>query len=159
MITASTMPSNHLTLCRPLLLPPSIFPRIKVFSSESALPIRRPKYRSFSFRISPSNEYSGLISFKIDGFDLLAVEGTFRSLIQHHSSRASIFQFSAFSVLPYVTPGKTKALTTRTFVGKVMLKILQARLQQYVNWELPAVQYGFRKTEEQEIKLPISTGS
>ena len=102
----SVMPANHLILCQPLLLPPSIFPSIRVFSDESALCIRWTKYWSFSFSISPSSEYSGLISLKIDWFDLLAVEGTFKSLIQHHSSRASIFQFSAFSVLPYVTTGK-----------------------------------------------------
>ena len=124
MITASTMPSNHLTLCRPLLLPPSIFPRIKVFSSESALPIRRPKYRSFSFRISPSNEYSGLISFKIDGFDHLAVQGTLKSFPQHQSLKTSVLQCSAFFIVqvshPYMTTEKTIALTTWTFLGKVM---------------------------------------
>ena len=118
------MPSNHLILCCPLLLPPSIFPSIRVFSSESALHIRWPKYWSFSFSITPSNEYSGLISFRIDWFDLLAVQETLKSLLQHHSSKASILRRSAFFTVqlsyPYVTTGKTIALTTRTFVGKVM---------------------------------------
>ena len=118
------MPSNHLILCRPLLLPPSIFPNIKVFPSESVLCIRWPKYRSFSFSISPSNEYSGLISFRMDWLDLLAVQGTLKSLLQHHSSKTSILQCSAFSILQfshlYMTTGKTIALTRWTFVGKVM---------------------------------------
>ena len=117
------MPSNHLILCRPLLLLPSIFPSIKVFSSESVLPIRWPKYWSFSFSISPSNEYSGLISFRIDWFDLLAVQGTLKNLLQHHSSKASILQLSAFFMVqvshPYMTTGKTIALTRQTFVSKV----------------------------------------
>ena len=116
--------SNHLTLCHPLLLLPSIFTSIRVFSNESALCIMWPKYWSFSFSISPSNEYSGLISFWIDWFDLLATQGTFKSLLQHHSSKASILQRSAFFMVqlshPYVTTGKTIALTIRTFVGKVM---------------------------------------
>ena len=115
------MPSN---LCHPLLLPPSIFPSIRVFSNESVLPIRWPKYWSFSFSISPSNEYSGLISFRMDWFDLLAVQGTLKSLLQHHSSKASILQCSTFFVVqhshPYMTTGKTIALTRWTFVGKVM---------------------------------------
>ena len=119
----SVMPSNHLVLCHPLLLP-SIFPSIRVFSSELALHIRWPKYWSFSFRISPSNEYSGLISFRIDWLDLPAVQGTLKSLLQHHSSKASILQCSAFVMAqlshPYMTTGKTIALTRRTFVGKVM---------------------------------------
>ena len=118
------MPSNHLILCRPLLLPPSIFPSIKVFSKDSVLHIRWPKYWSCSFSISPSNEYSGLISFRIDWLDLLAVQRTLKSLLQHHSSKASILWGSAFFIVqlshPYMTTGKTIALTRRTFVGKVM---------------------------------------
>ena len=118
------MPSNHLILCHPLLLPPSIFPSIRVFPSESALCIRWPKYWSFSFSISPSSEYSGLISFSIDWFDLLAVQGALKSLFQHHSSKASILRCSAFFIVqllhPYMTSGKTIALTRWTFVGKVM---------------------------------------
>ena len=118
------MPSNHLILCRPLLLPPSIFPRIRVFSSESALRIRWPKYWRFSFNISPSNEYSGLISFRMDWLDLLAVQGTLKSLLQHHSSKAAILWLSAFFIVqlshPYVTTGKTIALIRWTFVDKVM---------------------------------------
>ena len=117
------MPSNHLLLCRPLLPLPSIFPSIRVFSNESVLCIRWPEYWSFSFNISPSNEYSGLISFKIDWLDLLAVQGTLKSLLQHHSSKASILWRSAFFILqlshPYMTTGKTIALTRQTFVGKV----------------------------------------
>ena len=116
------MPSNHLILCHPLLLP-SIFPSIRVFSNESVLCIRWPKYWSFSFRISPSDEYSGLISFRIDRLDLLAVQGTLKSLLQHHSSKASILQCSAFFIVqfshPYMTTRKTIALTKWTFVGKV----------------------------------------
>ena len=118
------MPSNHLILCHPLLLLPSIFPSIRVFSNESVLHIRWPKYWSFSFSISTSNEYSGLISFRIDWLDLNAVQGTLKSLLQHHSSKASILQCSAFFIVqlscPYMTTGKTIALTRRTFVGKVM---------------------------------------
>ena len=117
------MPSNHLILC-PCLLLPSIFPSIRVFSNESALCMRRPKYWSFSFSISSSNEYSGLISFRIDWFDLLAFQGTLKSLLQHHSSEASILQRSAFFIVqlshPYMTTGKTITLTRQTFVGKVM---------------------------------------
>ena len=120
----SVMPSNHLILFRPLLLLPSIFPSIRVFSSESALHIRWPKYWSFIFNISPSNEHSGLISFRMDWLDLLAVPGTLKSLLQHHSSKASILQCSAFFIVqlshPYLTTGKTIALTRWTFVGKVM---------------------------------------
>ena len=119
----SVIPSNHLILCRPLLLLPSISPSIRVFSTESALHMRWPKYWSFSFSISPSNEYSGLISFRIDWFDL-AVQGTLKSLLQHHSSKASILRHSAFFMVqlshPYVTTGKTIALTRWTFVSKVM---------------------------------------
>ena len=111
----SVMPSNHLILCCPRLLLPSIFPSIRTFSNESALHIRWPKYWSFSFNISPSNEYSGLISFRIDWFDLLAVQGTLKSFLQHHSSKASILQHSAFFIIqlshPYMTTGKNIALT------------------------------------------------
>ena len=118
------MPSNHLIRCCPLLLPPSIFPSIKVFPNEYILCIRWPKYWSFSFSISLSNEYSGLISFRMDWLDLLAVQGTLKSLLQHHSSKASILQPSAFFMVqlshPYMNPGKTIALTRCTFVGKVM---------------------------------------
>ena len=118
------MPSNHLILCHPLLLLPSIFLSIRVFSNESALRIRWPKYWSFTFHISPSNEHPGLISFRIDWLDLLAVQRTLKSLLQHHSSKASILQHSAFFTVqlshPYMTTGKTIALTRRTFVGKVM---------------------------------------
>ena len=117
------IPSNHLILCRPLLLPPSIFPSIRVFSDESVLPIRWPKYWSFSLNISPSNEYSELISLRMDWLDLLAVQGTLKSLLQHHTSKASILWHSAFFIVqlshPYMTTGKTIALTRRTFVGKV----------------------------------------
>ena len=118
------MPFNHLILCRPLLLLPSIFPSIRVFSNESVLHISWPKYWSFCFSISPSNEYSGLISFRMDWLDLLAVQGTLKSLLQHRSSKASILQCSAFFIVqlshPYMTTGKTMALTRQTFVGKIM---------------------------------------
>ena len=118
------MPSSYLILCCTPLLLPSIFPSIRVFSNGSALHIRWPKYWSFSFSISPSNEYSGLISFRMDWLDLLAVQGTLKSLHQHHSSKASILQHSGFFIVqlshPYMTTGKTTALTRRTFVGKVM---------------------------------------
>ena len=118
------MPSSHLILCPPLLLLPPIPPRIRVFSNESALRIRWPKYWSFSFSISPSNEHPGLISFKMGWMDLLAVQGTLKSLLQHHSSKASILRHSAFFTVqfshPYMTTGKTIALTRQTFVGKVM---------------------------------------
>ena len=118
------MPSDHLILCRPLLLLPSIFPSFRGFSNESLLRIRWPKFWSFSFSISPSNEYSGLISLGIDWFDLLAVQGTLKSLLQHHSSNASILQHSAFFMVqlshPYMISRKTTALTIQTFVGKVM---------------------------------------
>ena len=120
----SVMPSNHLILCHPLLLLHSIFPSIRFLSNESALRIRWPKYWSFSFNISPSNEHSGLISFRMDWLDLLAIQGTLKSLLQHHSSKASILWSSAFFIVqlshPYMTTGKTIALTRRTFVGKVM---------------------------------------
>ena len=118
------MQSNHLILCRPLLLLPSVFPSIRVFSTESVLHIRWPKYWSFSFSISPSNEYSGLISFRIDCFHLLSVQGTLKSLLQHHNSKASTLQRSAFFMVqlsqPYMMPGKTIALTRQTFVCKVI---------------------------------------
>ena len=118
------MPSNHLILCCPLLFPPSIFPSIRVFSNELALHIRWPNYWSFSFSINPSNKYSGLISFKIDWFDLLAVQGTLKSHLQHHSSKVSVLQCSVFFMVqlsyPYMTTRKTIALTIRIFVGKVM---------------------------------------
>ena len=119
----SVIPSNHLILCRPFLLLPSIFPSIRIFSSESVLYIRWPKYCSFSFSISPSNEYSGLISFRSDWFDLLVVLGTLKSLLQHHSSKASILRHSTFFIVqlshPYMTTGKTRALTRQPFVGRV----------------------------------------
>ena len=118
------MPFNHLILCHPLLLLPSIFPSIRAFSNESALCIRWPKYWSFSFNISPSSEHSGLISFRMDWLDFLSVQGILKSLIHHHSSKASILWCSAFSVVqpsyPHVATGKTVALTRQTFVGKVM---------------------------------------
>ena len=118
------MPPNYLTLCHPLLLPPSIPPSIRMFSDESALCIRWPKYWIFSFSISPSNEHPGLISFRMDGLDLLAVQGALKSLLQHHSSKAAILQRSAFFTVqlshPHMTTGKTIALTRGNFVGKVM---------------------------------------
>ena len=124
----SLMPSNHLILCRPLLLQPSIIPSIRVFSNESLLHIRWPKYCSFSFSISPSNEYSGLISLRNDWLDSLAVQGTLKSLLQHHSTKASILWRSAFFIVqlshPYMTTGKTIALTRLTFVSKVMALLL-----------------------------------
>ena len=124
MPTESVMPSNHLILCLPLLLLPSIFPSIRVFSNESVLHLRWPKYWNFSFSISPSNKYSGLISFRTDWFDLLAVQGILKNLLQHRSSKASILQHSTFFMvqisLPYKTTGKNTALTRWTFVGKVM---------------------------------------
>ena len=134
------MPSNHFILCHPLLLPPSIFPSIRVYSNESVLRIRWPKYWSFSFSISPSNEYSGLISFRIDWLDLLAVQGTLKSLLQHHSSKASILWCSAFFIVqflhPYMTTGKTIALTRQTFVGKVR-SLLFNMLSRFVITFLP----------------------
>ena len=123
MSNESVMPSNYLILCHPLL-PPSIFPSTRVFSNDSALYIRWPKYWSFSFNISPSNEYSGLISFRMDWLDLPAAQGTLKSLLQHHSSKASILWHSVFFIVqlshPYMTTGKTITLTRRTFVGKVI---------------------------------------
>ena len=122
------MPSRHLILCRPLYLLPPILPSIRVFSSESTFCIRWPKYWSFSFNISPYNEHAGLISFRMDWLDLLAVQGTLKSLLQHHSSKASILQCSAFFTVqfshPYMITGKTIALTRQTFVGKVMSLLL-----------------------------------
>ena len=124
MSTESVMPSNHLILYPPLLLLPSVFPIIRVFSSESVLPIRWPKYWSFSFSNSPSNEYSGLISFRMDCLDLLAVQGNCKSLLQHHSSKASVLRYSAFFMVqlshPFMTTGKTIGLTRQNFVGKIM---------------------------------------
>ena len=124
MSIVSVTPSNHLILCCPLLLLPSIFPSIRVFSNESALHIRWPKYWSFNFNVSPSNEHPGLISYRMDWLDLLAVQRTLKSLLQHHSSKASILWRSAFFIVqlshPYMTTGKTIALTRRTFAGKVM---------------------------------------
>ena len=128
----SVMPSNHLILCHPLLFLPSIFPTIRDFSNESVLHIRSPKYWSFSFSISSSSEYSGLISFRIHWLDLLAVQGTLKSLLQNHSSKASILRLSAFFIVqlshPYMTTGKTIALTRWTFVGKVMSLNMLSRL-------------------------------
>jgi len=130
----SVMLSNHLILCCPLLLLPSIFPGIRVFSNESALRIRWPKYWSFSFNISPSNEHPGLIPFRMDWLDLLAVQGTLKSLLQHHSSKASILRHSAFITVqlshPDMTTGKTIALTRQTFVDKVCLCLLVC----YLGW-------------------------
>ena len=128
MSTESVMPSNFLILCRPLLLPPSVVPSIRVFSNESVLHIRWPKYWSFSFNISPCSEYSGLISFRMDWLDLLAVQGTLKSLLHHHSSKASIIPCSAFFIVqlshPYLTTGKTIAFIRQTFVAKVMSLLL-----------------------------------
>ena len=128
MSVESVMPSNHLSLCHHLDLPPSIFPRIRVFSKESVLYIRWPKYWSFSFNISPSNEYSGLISFRINLLNLLTVQGNLKSLLQHHRSKASILGHSAFFMVqlshPYMTTGKTIAWTRQIFVGKVMSLLL-----------------------------------
>ena len=128
----SVMPSTHLILCHPLLLPPSVFPSIKVFSSGSVLLIRWPEYWSFSFSVSPSNEYSGLIFFRVDWLDLLAVQGTLKSFLQHHSSKASILWRTAFLTVqlshPYMTTGKTMSLTRQTCVSKVMLVNMLTRL-------------------------------
>ena len=134
----SVMPSSHLILCHSLRLLPSIFPTIRVFSSELALHIRWPKYWNFSFSISPSNEYSGLISFRIDWFDLLAVQGTLMSLLQHHSSKASILQCSAFFMVqvshPCTTTRKTKALTRWTFVGRVTSVLFNTLSRTWLKW-------------------------
>ena len=145
----SVMLSNHLILCRPLLLLPAIPPSIRVFSKDSALCIRWPKYWSFSFSISPSNEYSGLISFRMDWLDLLEVQGTLKSLLQHHSSKASILRCSAFFIAqishPYMTTGKTIALTRWTFVGKVM-SLLFKMLSRFVIAFLSKEQASFNFT-------------
>ena len=134
------MPSNHLILCRPLLLPPSIFPSIRVFSNQSILHIRWPKYWNFSFNISPSTQHSGLISFRMDWLDLLAIQWTLKSLLQHHSSKAPILRHSAFFIVqlshPYMTTRKTIALTRQTFVGKVM-SLLFNMLSRLVTTFLP----------------------
>ena len=134
------MPSNHLILCHPLLLLPSIFPSMRVFSNKSVLHIRWPKYWNFSLSINLSSEYSGLISFRIDWFDLLAVQGTLKSLLQHQSSKASILQHSAFFMLqilhPYMTTGKNIVLTIQTFVGKVMFLLFNT-LSRFVITFLP----------------------
>ena len=130
------IPSNHLILCHPLILPPSIFPSIRVFSNESVLPIRRAKYWSFSFSISSTKEYSGLISFRMDWLNFLEVQGTLKSLLQHHSSKASILQLSALFIVQlshlYLTTGKTIALTRWTFVAKLM-SLLFNMLSRLVN--------------------------
>ena len=147
------MPSSHLILCCPLLLLPSIFLSIRVFSNESVLCSRWPKYRNFSFSISPSNEYSGLISFRIGWLDLLAIQGTLKSLLQHHSSKASILWHSAFFIVqlshPYMTTGNTVAFTRQTFVGKVMSLLLKMhfrvrRLIYVARWLVPASKRGLR---------------
>ena len=131
------MPSDHLILCCPLLLLPSVFPSIRIFSNESVLQIRWPKDWSLSFSISPSNEYSVLISFRMDWLDLLAVQGTLKNLLQHHSSKASILWHSAFFIVqlsyPYMTTGKTKALTRWTFVGKVMSLLASVYFPSFVS--------------------------
>ena len=128
----SVMPSNHFILCHPLLLLPSVFPSIRVFNSESTLRMRWPKYWSFSFNISPSNEHPGLISFRMDWLDLLAVQGTLKSLLQHHSSKASILRHSAFFIVHlYMTTGKTIALTRWTFVDKVMSLLFNMLVRPY----------------------------
>ena len=140
MFIDSVIPSNHLIHCSPLLLLRSIFPCIRVFSNESALCIRWSRYWSFSFNISPSNEYSGLISFRMDWLDLFSIQGTLKSLLQHHSSKASILQHSAFFIVqlspPYITTGKTMVLTRWTFVGKVM-SLLHNMLSRLVITFLP----------------------
>ena len=140
----SVIPSNHLILCHPLPLPPSIFPSIRVFSNQSALPIRWPKYWSFSLNNSPSNEHSGLICFRMDWLDLLAVQGALKSLLQHHSSKASILWHSDFFIVqlshPYMTTGKTIALTRWTYVGKVM-SLLFNMLSRLVITFLPRSKY------------------
>ena len=138
MSVESVMPSNHLILCRPLLLPPSIFPSIRVFSSESVLHIRWPKYWTFSFNISPSNEHPGLISFRMDLLDLFAVQGTLKSFLQHHSSKAPILQHSAFFTVQlshsYMTTLKTIAFTRWTFVGKVMSLLFNMLYRLVINF-------------------------
>ena len=146
MFMESVMPSNRLILCRPLLLLPSVFPSIQIFFNEFALRIRWPTYWSFSFSISPSNEYSGLISSRIAWLDLFAVQGTLKSLLQHHRSKASILRHSAFFMVqlshPYMTPGKTIALTRWTFVGKIM-SLLFNMLSRLVIAFLPRMKRSF----------------
>ena len=138
MSVESVMPFNHLILCHPLLLPPSIFPSIRVFSNKSVLRMRWPKYWTFSFSISPSNEYSGLISFRMDWLDLRAVQGTLKSLLQYHSSKSSILQRSAFFMVqlshPYMTTGKTIALARQTSVGKLMSLLLNTLSRLVINF-------------------------
>ena len=145
------MPSNHLILCRPLLLPPSVFPSIRVFSNESVLHIRWPKYQSFSFSISPSNECLGLISFRMDWLDILAVLGTLRSLLQHHHSKASILLRSAFFVVqlshPYMTTGKTIAMTRWMYVGRVMSLLFN---------KLPRVGHNFSSKEQASFNFMVA---
>ena len=154
------MPSNHLILCRPLLLLPPIPPSIRVFSSESTLHLRWPQYWSFSFSISPSNEHPGLISFRMDWLDLLAVQGTCKSLLQHHSSKASILRHSAFFTIqlshPYMTTGKIIALTRRTFVGKVISLLLNMLSRLAITF-LPRSKHNISITQPQnKITLPTS---
>ena len=141
------MPSNHLILCRLLRLPPSIVPSIRVFSNESALCIRWPNYWSFSFSISPSNEHPGLISFRMEWLDLPAVQGTLKSLLQHHTSKASILWHSAFFTVqvshPYMTTGKTMALIRRTFVGKVMSLLFNMLSRLVIMFTYTSFSYSF----------------
>jgi len=154
----SVMPSNHLILCHPLVLPPSpglLFPSIRVFLNESVLPIRWPEYWSFSFSISPSNEYWGLISFSMDWLDLLAVQGTLKSLLQHHSSKASVLWHSAFFIVqlshPYMTTGKNIALARWTFVGKVMSLLLNRIGIVGVNWMRLILEFNETGTSTKDI--------
>ena len=158
----SVMPSIHLILCCFLLLLPSIFPSIRVFSNESILHIRWPKYWSFSFSISPSNKHSGQISFRSDWLDLLAVQGTLKSLLQHHSSKVSILQRSAFFMVqlshPYMTTGKTLSLTRQNFVAKVM-SLLFSMLSRFVIAFLPSVMPDIRIPEREERRLPRQCNS
>ena len=169
------MPSNHIILCRPLLLLPSIFPRIRVFSNESALHIRWPKYWSFSFNIGPSNEHPGLISFRKDWLDLLEVQGTLKSLLQYHSSKASILQRSAFFIVqlshPYMTTGKTIALTRQTFLDKVMSLLFnilsrlditflprsKCLLVSWLQHEIVAIRRGGKNTQKNYTKKIFAT--
>jgi len=153
----SVMPSNHLILCHPLLLPPSIFPSIRVFSNESVLHIWWPKYWSFSFSISPSNEHSGLISFRMDWLDLLAVQGPLKRLLQHHSSKPSILRCSAFFIVqlshPYMTTGKTIVLPIRTFVGKVMSLLFNMLSRSVISPFLHGALFPFSKKGNLRIKI------
>ena len=150
------MPSNHLILCCPLLLLPSIFPSIRVFSNQSALRIRWPKYWRFSFNISPSNEYSGLISFRMEWLDILALQGTFKSLLQHRSSKASILQHSTFFLVqlshPYMTTGKTIALTRWTFVDRVMSLLFN--MLQFSSVQYSVMSDSLRPHESQHARPP-----